>query len=297
MRLRILFFSLSFCLFASHITSNAFAKMFANEFIEFELPPNWDCHLDGGDWVCQSNHEDRKKEAIIIMSAKDRGSEDSLEHYKKHLKKGRSYQVAEGKTYVSRPKYVRSRRIGEYLWIDALQLAGEVPGYYTRYMATVKGEVGTAVTFTVIKNKYDDYKDIFDKIISSIRFFEGKGKALSLNQSKREQDLLSFGNLFKRGESSQSQKNPLDDAVPFFFIFAFLIPVIMGFFLYQKNKKELLAEKESQALEGQNESQHKEDHLKNGEIKEKEIENDDNVTLITSTKIFGKNDIPDDSDR
>ena len=44
---------------------SAFATKFANQFTEFELPPQWQCTLEGAEWVCQSTNEAKKKDAII----------------------------------------------------------------------------------------------------------------------------------------------------------------------------------------------------------------------------------------
>ncbi|MBG09504.1 MAG: hypothetical protein CME68_12150, partial [Halobacteriovoraceae bacterium] len=55
------------------------AKKFATKYCEFELPPGWECVLEGLEWVCQSSSKERKKEAIIILAAKLRGSQDSLD--------------------------------------------------------------------------------------------------------------------------------------------------------------------------------------------------------------------------
>ena len=46
------------------VSSHTFAKKFSNGYIEFELPPKWQCVIEGSEWVCQSENADRKKEAI-----------------------------------------------------------------------------------------------------------------------------------------------------------------------------------------------------------------------------------------
>jgi len=49
------------------ITVTAHAKLFTSQYCEFELPPGWECALEGTEWVCQSTNKDRQKEAIIIL--------------------------------------------------------------------------------------------------------------------------------------------------------------------------------------------------------------------------------------
>ena len=45
------------------------AKRFSSKYCEFELPPGWECALEGTEYVCQSENADRKKESIIILAA------------------------------------------------------------------------------------------------------------------------------------------------------------------------------------------------------------------------------------
>jgi hypothetical protein len=160
-----------FLVFTLLLTSNAWGKRFANQFCEFELPQGWVCALEGSEWVCQSETEERKKEAIIILAAKVRGEQDSLDEYKAYLTKGKSYQLPGGKVQVSEAKYTKMTDVNGQQWIDALHLASEVPGFYTRYLATVKEDLGVAVTFSVSKDLYSTYQGLFDKVVSTLRVF------------------------------------------------------------------------------------------------------------------------------
>lgn len=155
-------------------STSAFAKSFTNEYIQFELPPGWQCMLEGSEYVCQSDNADRKKEAIIILAAKKRGPQDSLAQYQAYLKKTKTYQLPGAKTQRSEPKSVTTRDINNQQWVDALHLASEVPGFYTRYLATTKADIGVAVTFSVTKSMYAAYKDMFDAVIKSMRVFRSQ---------------------------------------------------------------------------------------------------------------------------
>lgn len=163
----------------SFLSGSAFAKRFANQYTEFELPPGWQCAIEGSEWVCQSENADRKKEAIIILAAKIRGEQDSLDQYQAYLKKGKTYQLPGGKTQNSEPKYAKISTINGQQWVDALHLASEVPGFYTRYLATVKEDLGVAVTFSVTKDLYSAYQGIFDNIVASLRVFRQKKQNLA----------------------------------------------------------------------------------------------------------------------
>jgi hypothetical protein len=153
------------------------AKRFASQYCEFELPSGWECALEGSEYVCQSENADRKKEAIIILAAKSRGEQDNLDEYMVYLKKSKDYNLPGGKKQTSEAKTVKLSRINDQQWVDALHLASEVPGFYTRYLATVKEDLGVAVTFSVSKDLYSTYQPMMDKLVSTLRVFRQKSKS------------------------------------------------------------------------------------------------------------------------
>ncbi|NDD93150.1 hypothetical protein EBZ37_13860, partial [bacterium] len=134
------------------------AALFANQFVEFELPPRWQCNLEGAEWVCQSTDETRKRDAIIVLAAKLKGDQDSIDQYLNHLKSSKVYQSVQGRTVKSDPKYAKNVTIGGHPWVDSLHLESELPGFYTRYLATVKSDIGILVTFSINKEKYNQYQ-------------------------------------------------------------------------------------------------------------------------------------------
>lgn len=165
------------------------AKRFSSKYCEFELPPGWECALEGSEYVCQSENADRKKESIIVLAAKIRGEQDNLDEYMAYLKKTKDYNLPGGKKQVSEPKYAKLTRINDQQWVDSLHLASEVPGFYTRYMATVKEDLGVAVTFSVTKDLYTSYQPIIDKLISTLRVFrQKKNTDLSSLRSGKSED-------------------------------------------------------------------------------------------------------------
>ena len=172
------------------LSTSAFAKRFSNQYTEFELPTGWSCALEGTEWVCQSSDANRKKEAIIILAAKVRGSQDSLDQYEDYLNNQKTFTLPGGKNQVSEPKYTKVSSINNHRWVDALHLASEVPGFYTRYLATVKADLGVAVTFSVGKDYYSAYQSIFDNIVSSLRVFRQANKNMAKFVKKKEENLL-----------------------------------------------------------------------------------------------------------
>ncbi|WPU66340.1 hypothetical protein [Peredibacter starrii] len=174
---------------AALFSSNLHAKRFASKYCEFELPAGWECALEGSEYVCQSENADRKKESIIILAAKIRGEQDTIDQYMAYLKKNKEYNLPGGKKQVSEPKNTKTTTINNHLWVDALHLASEVPGFYTRYLATVKEDLGVAVTFSVSKDLYATYQPIIDKMVSTLRVFrQKKADMANLRSGTQESD-------------------------------------------------------------------------------------------------------------
>ncbi|MCB9060974.1 MAG: hypothetical protein H6622_05595 [Halobacteriovoraceae bacterium] len=172
------------------------AALFSNQYCQFELPPGWECSLEGGEYVCQSVNKDRQKEAIIVLAAKLRGKQDNLQDYEAYLKQPKTFKLPGGKEVKSDYKYAKMKEINGHNWIDSLHLASEVPGFYTRYLATVKEDLGVAFTFSVSKDHYEAYKAIIDALVQSLRVFrqtksqnwkpiavEGEGKKFNANDT------------------------------------------------------------------------------------------------------------------
>jgi LPXTG-motif cell wall-anchored protein len=166
----------------------ALGKSFSSKYCQFELPPGWECALEGTEYVCQSENADRKKESIIILAAKIRGEQDNLEEYMAYLKKSKEYSLPGGKKQISEPKSTIMTRINDHQWVDALHLASEVPGFYTRYLATVKEDLGVAVTFSVGKDQYSAYKPVMDKLASTLRVFRQKKAELADLRTGKSED-------------------------------------------------------------------------------------------------------------
>ena len=183
---------LSFFLAFAAVAPNALAKSFSNQFVQFELPTGWQCAIEGSEWVCQSENQDRRKEAIIILAAKYRGPQDSLEEYQAYLKGAKTYQLPGGKMQRSEPKFTKTSSINGQQWVDALHLASEVPGFYTRYLATVEEDLGVAVTFSVTKDLYSAYQGIFDNVVASLRVFRQKKQDLANIKLRGEQGGANF---------------------------------------------------------------------------------------------------------
>lgn len=157
------------------ISTSSYAAKFSNQFSEFELPPNWRCSLEGAEWVCQSGDDARKKEAIIVLAAKLKGDQDSLDQYLEYLRKPKAFTSVSGKPLTSEPKYAKNNIINGQTWVDSLHTESEIPNFYTRYLATVKEDIGVLITYSVFKPKYQDYLKDFDNLVNTLKVFRKAG--------------------------------------------------------------------------------------------------------------------------
>ncbi|MCB0411932.1 MAG: hypothetical protein KDD22_05360 [Bdellovibrionales bacterium] len=164
------------------------------------MPPNWNCTLEGTEWVCVSQFSQKSKEAIIILTAKEVGPTDTFQAYLAHLKTPRTLPGPKGATQ-SKVYQVTQRQISGHPWIDGMHLGSEVSSYYTRYLATIKDRIAILVTFSAHKAHYTKYSNDFLKAIQSLRIVTSK-------------DLLRNRDSVGIRSSSETLGAPIGDAMP-----------------------------------------------------------------------------------
>lgn len=150
------------------------AKRFRNAYVSFELPPNWNCKLEGSEWVCENDFSGKTKEAIIILTAKEVGPTDTLAAYLAHLQVPRTIIGRGGAQSKSQIIHVKERMIGNQMWIDGMHLGSEVGPYFTRYLATIKDKISILITFSAHKEHFTKYSNDFIKAVESLRVVASK---------------------------------------------------------------------------------------------------------------------------
>ena len=223
------------------VSLSAHAEKFGNQFIQFEAPPQWQCLLEGAEWVCQNTLEAKKKDAIIVLAAKIRGDQDNEAAYLAYLKKPKSYQSVQNKPVTSEVKYAQSTAINGHTWVDSLHKDSELPGFYTRYLATTKEDIGVLVTYSINSAKYSDYMKEFEAMANTLRVFRKPG---GINVSASNSDLFKqiaipqnldpqtvFGeNGAQEVKQQPVQKRGMDDS----WIYILAGIGVIGFILYRK---------------------------------------------------------------
>jgi hypothetical protein len=214
----------------------AHAAKFANQFVEFELPPQWQCNLEGAEWVCQSMDANKKRDAIIVLAAKLKGDQDSLDQYTKYLTAPKIYTSVQGKSVKSDPKYTKKLSVNNQDWIDSLHLESEIPGFYTRYLATVKEDIAVLVTYSINKDKYQQYLPQFDAMVNTLKVFRKAG-ALNTNDAKLGNIPPISDSVFSASQisgGSDQPKKKTDSGLPIEYIAAGA--VLAAFIIWRRKK-------------------------------------------------------------
>lgn len=157
------------------------AKVWANAYLNFEIPDRWKCVLEQTEWVCRSEDNKESKEAVIILTAKEAdGTTDTFPKYEDHLSKPITVPLRGGGTEFSKvykkPEYIQ---IQSQRWLDGFHLGSEVPNYFTRYLATIKESIAVLITFSAHKDEYAKYSSDFTKAIQSLRVIASKSLTAS----------------------------------------------------------------------------------------------------------------------
>lgn len=239
---------LFFCL-AYFSARDAHARTFKNAYISFEMQDNWKCSLEQTEWVCRAEDPQEAKEAVIILTAKEKGPTDSYPIYENHMNSPINTVTKTGMTLTSLVKYkAQTQKINDQSWLDGLHQDSEVQNYFTRYLATIKDQIAILVTFSAHNKLYAKHSPNFDKTIRSLRVIAtkdllarpdlgplaGTGETLGsgIGQAMPD-DLLAADEATDVSNKKSFLKNKLFLGIALLLL-AFLIYV--GLKVYQKNK-------------------------------------------------------------
>ncbi|MBM4302959.1 MAG: hypothetical protein FJ112_01380 [Deltaproteobacteria bacterium] len=154
------------------------------QYVSFEHPETWRCELNQGVYICQGTQEPDRKESLVLSIATIAGEWDSLEAYEKYLKTPRTIQDDTGASFESKISYTRRRNINGINWIDSLQYNSELPGFWTRYTATVQNKLAILITYLVSDEHYSKMAPKFEKMIASLKPSNEFESSISSSQGK-----------------------------------------------------------------------------------------------------------------
>lgn len=234
-----------FCL----VSFNAQSRTFKNAYISFEMQDNWKCNLEQTEWVCRADDPQEAKEAVIILTAKEKGPTDSFEIYETHMNSSISSVSKAGIPLTSTVKYKAIRlKINEQPWLDGLHGDSEVQSYFTRYLATIKDQIAILVTFSAHNKLYAKHSPNFDKTIRSLRVIATKDlmSRPDLGPLAGAGDTLGAGvgqampsDLLAADEGTSSNKKSIfkNEMVLGGLLFLLAALIYIGLKVYQKKKK------------------------------------------------------------
>ncbi len=162
-------------LISSMMVSTVEARTFKNAYISFEILDTWKCTLEQTEWVCRAEDPQEAKEAVIILTAKEKGPTDSFAQYESHMNSSINTITKAGVSLTSTIVYKsQQNRYNDQPWLDSLHRDSEVKNYFTRYLATIKDQIAILVTFSVHNKFYAKHSGHFNNTIKSLRVIASK---------------------------------------------------------------------------------------------------------------------------
>lgn len=169
------YFALVSGLFICFFSLASQARTFKNAYISFEMLDTWKCNLEQTEWVCRAEDPQEAKEAVIILTAKEKGPTDSFPIYENHMNNPIQSVTKTGKSLTSSVVYkAQNQRYNDQVWLDGIHRDSEVQNYFTRYVATIKDQIAILVTFTVHNKFYAKHSSHFNNTIKSLRVIASK---------------------------------------------------------------------------------------------------------------------------
>lgn len=223
------------------VSSLASAKTFKSQFIRLELPPNWDCKQEERDWVCQPDNLAERNEVILIIVVKEVDpNDDNFDKYENILSTSKDMRDLLGNSYKSDVKFTKRSTIQGQVWVDSLHFGSEIPGFYTRYIASIDQKVAGLVTYSVAETVYPKWAEVMDRVINSLKL-EFDPKAFAEIKENGGQSLLSRRNSARRlpptiEELKKEEANQEGSGLSEIFGVLLILGAI-GFFIYRKKQQ------------------------------------------------------------
>ncbi|MEM7645859.1 MAG: hypothetical protein AAF203_03015 [Pseudomonadota bacterium] len=233
---------------------NASAEVFRNSYLKFNMPAQWKCEMRKKAYLCRhrvskacrnnprqescKKQVKKSREALIIFTAKEASDQDNLTSYQNYLSEAKTIKKGSGATTKSKLIHNKKVKIANQAWVDSMHLSSELPFYYTRYLATVRGKIAVLVTFSSHKLFYTNYSNEFFKAIKSLQVTtsqvtqvkkEELGKKVLSRPIEIPNELFADSGMEEGGTQTDSTSTIL-------FVLAFLLAA-GGVFFWVKNSR------------------------------------------------------------
>lgn len=148
-------------------------KYYHTTYMRIAIPGNWSCGVSGTEHICGPNRPiGNKSEAIIILTAKESGPQDTLENYRRHLAGMQSSRDRQENHDGVRIESINDRLIGGRAWVVASASGSELPGYKTVYFGTVAGDLSVLVTFSAVVEAAGRYDRHIIRLLESLKLYK-----------------------------------------------------------------------------------------------------------------------------
>ncbi len=144
-------------------------------YVKFDHPEGWKCELAEGVWICQSTLDPDRKESLVMSIAALASEWDSIENFDDYLKQARVIKNDAEESLTSEVSYTRRRNLNGHVWIDSLQHNSELPGFWTRYLATVNQKLAILITYIVSDEHYSKLAPQFERMVVSLTLMNDSG--------------------------------------------------------------------------------------------------------------------------
>lgn len=218
------------------------AKPFKTQFFSLDLPPNWDCVKEELDWVCQPDNLNERSEVFMVIVTKPVDPvDDSIEKYKSVLAQPKMMRDLLGNPYKSEVRYTRVNKVRDRDWVDSLQFGSEIPGFYTRYLASIAEKVAGLITYAIGDSAYAKWAPVMERMIGTIELKFDPQAFEELTQQSGSL-LSSRGSVFA-GRSAppelahQSPKTSSDQGATMIMV-ALVLFGALGYVIYKRKKKQ-----------------------------------------------------------
>lgn len=148
---------------------NIGAKTFRNTYLTFEIPENWSCQLEGIAWVCSPKSVIENKEALLVVTAKMAGPDDTLLGFEKYLRKPKALSTKTHAGAFSKFVSLEHKKMTGLEWIQSIHIGSEIPEFQTTYAATVKEGLAILVSFSFDTDYRGKYEKIFSTLFTSMK--------------------------------------------------------------------------------------------------------------------------------
>lgn len=128
----------------------------------------WNCQFSAPNWICTHNNEPQK--TILVVNSQVISESKNKETLSEYLQKPRARKNTKGITELSKLISFNTTEVSGYEAIESVHYQGELSNYYSHYIITFFDDLIVNFSFHGHKDVYQQYKNVFLKLVSSSEF-------------------------------------------------------------------------------------------------------------------------------